>query len=313
MEYLAVHLVSFPLDTVVDFDLYLRKADLNYVLYRARELPFTGETRDKLLYYQVDALYVQGADKRKYQQYVEKHLTQIISDPSIPSIRKADILYHASASMMEELIEQPGLGDNIARSAGVAKGTVEYLLHGRESFFNLLAMSQHDYYTYTHSVHVCTYSIVIAQAMGLTDKALLDELATGALLHDIGKSRIAKEIINKKGALAKEEMEEMKKHPLYGLEIARESGTVPSLAYIPIIQHQEKIDGTGYPYGLTRKDMHMFGRITAIADVFDAITTNRSYSKAKTFFEALKFMAQERGTHLDSDLLMAFINVLGDR
>lgn len=313
MDFTPVFIASFPLDTFVDFDLFIKQANNQFVLYRSKELPFTLEARERLIYNKVECLYIQNTDKRKYQQFIEKNLTAIIADPQISSPKKADILYQASASMMEELFEKPEIGDNIERSANVARSAVEYLLQGRQSFFNLLNMSMHDYYTYTHSVHVCTYAIALAQTLGITDPRMLNDLGTGALLHDIGKSRVPKEIIQKKGPLTGEEMELMKKHPDYGLEIAEGADTISPLARYAIIQHQEKIDGTGYPHGLTESEIHIYGRITAIADVFDAMTTNRSYSKAHSFYDTLKFLVQERGTHLDMKLLGEFVKLLGDR
>lgn len=312
MDFIPVYIASFPLDSFVDFDLFIKQEFNRFVLYRSKELPFTSEARERLLYNKIDCLYIQNTDKRKYQRFVETNLTAIIADPNIASPKKANILYQASASMMEELLEKPELG-NIERSASVAKGTVEYLLQGRQSFFNLLTFSMHDYYTYSHSVHVCTYAVALAQTLGITDARTLNELATGALLHDIGKSRVPQEIIQKKGPLSGDEMEEMKRHPDYGLAIAETTETISPLAKFPIIQHQEKIDGTGYPYGLAGEEIHIYGRITAIADVFDAMTTNRSYQKAQTFYETLKFLANQRSTHLDMKLLMEFVKLLGDR
>lgn len=312
-EYFPVNIAVFPMDSMLDFDLYLKNTEGNFILYRSRELPFSAETRDRLLYYKVEYLHLKSEDRKKYQRFLENNLDQFVSDPALNPEQKADIIYQASANMMEDILGNPEADDNLNRTAGVAQTTVEHMLNGRDSFFNILSRSVRDYQVYTHSIHVCNYALAIAQAMGYREKAILTDLATGALLHDIGKSVVPDEILHKKGVLSKAEMEIMKKHPADGLETARKIPSIPTLAHIPIIQHHEKVDGSGYPYGLTKKEMHIFGRITAVADVFDAITSNRSYAPAKSFFDALKYMMSERDTHLDTELLMKFVSILGNK
>jgi putative nucleotidyltransferase with HDIG domain len=113
--------------------------------------------------------------------------------------------------------------------------------------------------------------------MGLTIASGLWELTLGALLHDIGKSRVPPKILNKKGRLTEEEFEIVKKHVEWGVEIASKTPAVPKDAYHAISQHHERLSGKGYPAGI--KDLHQFGLIVAVADTSDAITTNRPSEK----------------------------------
>ncbi|RME27387.1 MAG: HD domain-containing protein, partial [Candidatus Zixiibacteriota bacterium] len=162
----------------------------------------------------------------------------------------------------------------------------------------------------THSVNVCTFSIALAQQLGFKDETFLNELGIGALLHDIGKSRITDRILNKRSALTPIEFEIMKKHPAWGVEILKETNVIPEASYYPVLQHHERGDRRGYPQGLSLDEMHLYSRIVAIADSFDAMTTNRVYQKAMDSFPALKVLFSLPGAY-DQELLRAFAVLMG--
>ena len=183
---MVVHLDSIRVDSILDFDLYIN-VNNTLVLYRAADLPFTDRTRQKLLDNKVDRLYITAENKPKYQRYIEKNLPRILNDPKIQEERKAGILYETSADLVKTVLANPTYGENIKRSKDMVANTVNYILRGRESFLNLMTITSFDYYTYTHSVNVCTFSIALAQQMGFADEQFLHELGVGALLHDVGK------------------------------------------------------------------------------------------------------------------------------
>ena len=192
----------------------------------------------------------------------------------------------------------------------MATNTVDFLIKSGTAFRHLTKITSYDYYTYTHSLNVCTFSLGIAH-VGLSERnrSFLSELAFGAILHDIGKSEIQKEILNKRGPLDSAEWDLMRRHPARGVEIASEIGGVAGNSLKAIAEHHEKMDGSGYPMGLAGDDIHLFGRITSIADVFDALTTTRSYKKRLNPFPALKIMIEEK-EKFDADILKTFIELL---
>ncbi|MDP6365233.1 MAG: HD domain-containing phosphohydrolase [Nitrospinota bacterium] len=176
-----------------------------------------------------------------------------------------------------------------------------------ESFFQLTV---HDYYTYTHSVHVYIYSSMLTrEIIGDENEALLKELGVGFLLHDIGKKGISPEILNKKGKLDDDEWEEIKKHPATGYDLLTEiSGGLTEEVTQIVLQHHEKIDGSGYPKGLKEIDIGRFGRIYCIVDVYDALTTKRSYKEAMSKMTAFT-ITQDSPGHFDEKLLARFIRL----
>ena len=308
-KFLAIYLDSILVDSVLDFDLYL-KVNRKFVLYRSADLPFTDATRAKLMENHVDRLYIADECKEKYTKYIEQNLGTILSDPQVKEDKKAGILYETSTNLVKDVLSNPTYGDNIRRSKDLVSNTVNYILNGREAFHNLLKITSFDYYTYTHSVNVSTFSVALAQQMGFSDKKFLHELGIGALLHDIGKSKISDRILNKRSALNSIEFEIMKKHPKWGIEILTKTDDIPAASYYPVLQHHERGDRTGYPTGLDLSEMHIYSKIVAIADSFDAMTTERVYRKAIDTFPSLKIMFSLSGSY-DDAALTAFVELMG--
>jgi len=308
-NYLPVYLDALRLDTVLDFDLFL-EVQGKLVLYREKNLPFTEKYRKSLLEHRVSRLYVPLNARKKYQRYIEASLDKIIADDEIPEPSKAQIIYDTSKNLVQEVFENPRVGENIKRSRDLVQHTISYILRGREAFVHMLQITSFDYYTYTHSINVCTFSIALAQRLGMENPAILYELGIGALLHDIGKHRIPPRILNKRGTLSKVEYDLVKKHPIWGAEILRETNLIPPKSYYPVLQHQERLDGSGYPYALKGPQIHLYGRITSICDTFDALTTQRTYKKALDSFPALKLM-KSISMEFDDTMLKEFILLMG--
>ena len=308
-KYQAIMLDSIRVDSVLDFDLYLQIGG-QLILYRSANLSFNDRSRQKLLDNSVDRLYISIDNREKYQQYIEKNLPLILDDPTIDESKKASILYDTSTNLVKDVLSNPTYGENIKRSKELVATTVHHILKGRDAFLNLLTITSYDYHTFTHSVNVCTFAIALAQQLGFDDDEFLNELGTGALLHDIGKSKISERILNKKSALTPIEFEIMKKHPKWGVELLEETNLIPKASYYPVLQHHERGDRRGYPGGLSLDEMHVYSRIVAIVDSFDAMTTRRPYQAAMSTFACLKVMFSLKGAY-DGQLLRAFAELMG--
>jgi putative nucleotidyltransferase with HDIG domain len=169
-----------------------------------------------------------------------------------------------------------------------------------------MKIATHDYYTHTHSINVAIYALSLGSFLGFNEVEL-EELGEAALLHDLGKSKIASEIINKKGKLTIQEFEIIKKHPNYGVSLGLKLGIKNKKILEGIKYHHEKMDGSGYPSGLYRDEIPLYAKIIGICDIFDALTSQRSYKRAMTSFEALKLMKVDMNKHLDIKLLNQMI------
>lgn len=195
----------------------------------------------------------------------------------------------------------------------VRKATAEILARERETVFRLCKAAEYrDPETGAHILRMAHYSQLIARGLGLSidDQELLLEAAP---MHDIGKVGIADKILLKPGRLDAEEFEVMKQHAIYGHELLHGSSSKVLQAGAEIARgHHEKFDGSGYPGGIAGSDIPIFSRIVAVADVFDALTSERPYKKAWTLEAAVDFLVQGSGSHFDPQCVQAFLNAWDD-
>ncbi|MHC1749763.1 MAG: HD-GYP domain-containing protein [Cellulosilyticaceae bacterium] len=164
-----------------------------------------------------------------------------------------------------------------------------------------------DEYTYYHSMNVGMLSVVIGKWLKMS-KAECDALFLAGILHDVGKYEIDSKILNKKGKLTTEEFEEAKKHVIYSYKSIKGLEDVNYSILEGVFTHHERIDGSGYPRGLKQDKIHIFGRILAIADTYDAMTSERPYKKRSTPFTVMEEMYDEGFDKLDPQILFVFLN-----
>lgn len=314
-KYIPISLDSLRINTVTNFDMYMnisrQSQKERLVLYRKKNIPFTERNRKNLLYQGTDQLFIGSSDKREYQLYLEENLDAIIADESVPNEEKSKIAYACATGLVEELLENPRSGEHIKRSKAVISNMVNYMLTESQAFFNLMAVTSFDYYTYTHSVNVAVFGIALAHRLNRYSQQEINTIGTGLMVHDLGKSLIERRVLNKRGALNRDEWAVMKEHPENGVRLLRDSAQVNEEALIIVQDHHEKLDGSGYPQGLRSTAVHPYARIAALVDIFDALTTQRPYKLAERSFPALRIMRDEMKNALDQELFTEFVLVLG--
>lgn len=163
----------------------------------------------------------------------------------------------------------------------------------------------HDDYIFTHSMNVTLYTLAIAKEMKMKPKQMT-MLGLGAILHDVGKMLVSPDILKKPVALSEEEYSMIKQHSEFGFQLLRKIHSVPLLVAHCAYQHHERLDGSGYPRGLCADNIHYFAKIIAVADVFDAITSNRIYRQAMLPHEALEILYAGSGTQFETKIIEAF-------
>ncbi len=208
---------------------------------------------------------------------------------------KATLVRESSKLIVSGLAHNP----RSAKLMGAASESVEDMtrsvMENPTTFYGLMKVNNHDYYTFTHSVNVSTLTLALAMELGMKNKKELADLALGALLHDIGKAAVDTRLINKPGKLTDDEFVAVKGHVMLGYEMLKGNQGISEAAFYPLLQHHEKLTGNGYPNKLPAEKIHLFGRIASIIDVYDALTTERSYKKAMTPFEALSLISRNEG------------------
>lgn len=170
---------------------------------------------------------------------------------------------------------------------------------------DISALKVSDEYTFKHSVDVATMSMIVSRQYGLPDEQIY-EIGISGLLHDIGKSKIPNEILNKAGKLTDEEFALIKQHSLLGYQILKDKPELSNAIKLGVLQHHEKINGSGYPMGATEDKIHIFAKIIAVADIYDALVTERPYKKAFTPRDAVEMIMAMTG-ELDLKVMQSFL------
>jgi len=307
---LSKHYVEVPSNILTEgeqcsFDVYLKMND-DFVLFSSKELTISQEHIKIIRSSQFQSVFVKKSDEDAYLDYLAEHLSKLTSNEELAREEKARFMYDSAKTAMEKLFSNPDTPESISGVKDVSDNIIDTLLSDDRAFASLVKMSSYDYYTYTHSVNVVVYSLGLGKRLGMSGQELKN-LGYGAALHDIGKSKIPNEIINKPGKLTEEEFAIIKSHPPLGEEHLKGLGEMNRDILDAVNHHHEKLDGTGYPYKLKGNDVPLFARIVAIADIFDALNSKRSYKDAMSSFETLQFMKANMAAHVDTKLLTSFI------
>ena len=177
------------------------------------------------------------------------------------------------------------------------------------ALISLSRLKSSDEYTYMHSVAVCALMVALARQMDLPEEGVR-EAGVAGLMHDVGKMMISSAILNKPDRLTVDEFQAMKYHPEAGLKILQENQQVTDLVKDVCLHHHEKIDGTGYPHGLTGDQISLFAKMGAICDVYDAVTSERPYKKGWDAAHSIREMASWKG-HFDETIFQHFVKTVG--
>ncbi|QSZ42703.1 HD domain-containing protein [Sulfurimonas aquatica] len=304
---------------LIDINVLLQDSNLRFNIYKSNEsntkmfLFKEKETlltsRVKELISQSSKLYIVEDDLKSYQFILENYTN---THTPIKFEEKSEKIYSSAAKALDDLFSNPEALGNYEKSKEVVDNMVGTILDDNFTIKSLMKIANHDYYTQTHSINVTIYALSLGSFIGLEEEEL-SKLGESALLHDLGKSKIPSSIINKNGKLTEQEFTIMKKHPDLGFQLALKMGIKNKNILGGIRYHQEKMDGTGYPLGLKRDSIPKFARIIGLCDIFDALTTRRSYKEPMTTFDALKLIKSKMSHHVDLELLENIIHMFSER
>lgn len=210
--------------------------------------------------------------------------------------------------LIRKLFADPDDQDVLAEIVDNAHGLVKMIQDSPEKAYALLAKGQYNYFTYIHAMNVAILSVGLGISIGLK-KDDLHVLAVGGLLHDIGASRLPETIICKTGKMNDTEFEAWKSHVPEGIKIIHTYKNLPEKTFFAVAHHHEKNSGKGYPAGLRGDKIHMIGKIVALADAYDGITTRKPLKQGSTPYDAMKIFISEANNY-DPSLLKLFVNML---
>lgn len=252
-------------------------------------------------------------DVALYQDY----LHAMLSSPALPAEVKrksrAIGMKEHSKIMIREVLSNPTDVQSMNQIAGAVGEMTEAVLNNEIDARDLMSLRNHDLYTYTHSINVTVLSVAVAAALGLP-REQIEKLGIGAMLHDIGKSAIPAEVLNKQGQLSEEEFRMMQQHPVEGVRMLEGNAEIPKESILVVLQHHEKLNGSGYPLNLRENKIGVFGRISSLTDCYDALTTPRPYRYSHTPYMALSLLTRETNERQEfaPDCLKALVKVVAD-
>ncbi len=301
-------------ETEPDFDIYFKMTDAEsekkYKKLVERGSTYCSGKRAALAKKKTEELFIKSEDREIYMSYMEKHLSAITKDATVPLKEKSRTIYQSASKVLERIFDKPESQENVSKVKNLVESTIDVVLLDERSIRSLIEVSSFDYYTYTHSVDVSVYAVGFGHYLGM-DRDELKRLGYSAMMHDIGKSKVPSEIINKKGVLTSEEFEAVKLHPHHGFNIMKKLGENDLDILSGVKYHHEKFDGSGYPDALPGDEIPPFAQIIAISDVFSALSTKRSYKDAFSSFNALSTMKNEMTANFNPKLLLNFIKFMG--
>ena len=301
-KYLTIDKSIFEEGEIFEFDIFIA-SDSKKQMRCFKENGRVITSSEKKIINTKELLYVKESE---YIAYESLKSTLRVNTKAISFHSKSTELYTNASNILNNLFSDPEALGNYEASKEVVNDMVETILNNNFTIKSLLSIAIHDYYTHTHSINVAIYSLSLGSFLKFKPDEL-SELGEAALLHDLGKSKVDPNIINKNGKLTDEEFQEIKKHPALGYRLGVKLGIKNKKILNGIRHHHEKMDGTGYPFGMSGETIPYNARIIGICDIFDALTSRRSYKEPMSSFEALTLMKIKMKNELDINLLNKMI------
>ncbi|GAB4224733.1 MAG: hypothetical protein Kow0062_26840 [Acidobacteriota bacterium] len=292
-------------------DIWLPRRDADPVRWRDARLPFDEEHRARLEASGVRSVLIAFSDADAWNRHLEQRIGRIARRDDIDIDARATVLVASARTIVREVLEDPAAREAKRRIDTLAGALAEFT---REpgGFAAVVRLFEHDYYTYTHSVHVAVYATALAAATGTEDPASLRAIARAAAMHDAGKVCVPSEVLNRRGPLDERDWELIRAHPAEGRRLLEQAGWSDPLLLETVELHHERMDGSGYPHGLSGEDIPHVSRIVMIADAYDAMTSDRAYKKALPGVRALEILRRDECARYDQELVTRFIRTLYD-
>lgn len=255
------------------------------------------------------------------KQQLEDNLLSLAAEQLQPQIAKvefsqemqqAEPAFHSAREQSLRILEAVRLGHelDVVQVKVVVKECVESMLRNPGAMLWLARIKVSDEYTAEHSLRVAIFAIALGRELNLR-QGELEHLGMCGMLHDVGKIKVPNEILNKPGALTPHELRIMQSHASEGRKLLMSNQQVTAAAVDVAYSHHERLDGRGYPRGLDAPRIPYFAKIVAVVDAYDAINSDRVYSKGKSSLEALRILFEASGSHFDAELVGLFVRRIG--
>lgn len=281
-------------------------------LFLAKEQVIAGSSTEEVLESPDIRLFIDCRYKDVYQSYLRDQLPNLLNNEHLDSTAKTAILSEVVRDVLSHDFGSNDASMIVENSHALGKHMTDLLANFQLTGVELGQVLHHDYGTFTHSANVGFYSGLIAAGLGFREEEL-SEIVVGGLLHDIGKLDIDERILNKPGKLDDLEFRKIKTHPLVGFRRLTAVANVSRVHLLMTYQHHERLDGRGYPVGIERDEIDIAAKICTVADVYEALTSNRPYRSALKPSRAIEIMKADVGKAFDEEVFRCFLANLINR
>jgi HD-GYP domain-containing protein (c-di-GMP phosphodiesterase class II) len=310
-NYVAVRATTLRNIDMVAADLFVQYGSQNTPLLYCR----AGSRPDPQQFVElaeagVEHLYVRAADFHRFSDGMLESLADVLQRESLPPTEKFAVMQLAVAVAMDQSLRLVDCTKFRELAEHIGHEVVELVSNGEMLPRELFRIARHDFNTFTHVTNVASYSVMLAELMGITDKHELRKLASAAILHDVGKRFIPASILTKAGRLTPEEREIIELHPQRGYEELCDQSGLDFAQLMMVYQHHERVDGTGYPVGVPYDEIHLWARLLAVVDVFDSMTARRPYRRSATPEHVLDYQRHLAGTHFDHEVVECWVSAM---
>jgi HD-GYP domain-containing protein (c-di-GMP phosphodiesterase class II) len=258
----------------------------------------------------LEFLYVASDDFSSFSNNLLSSLESILKKENLGNPEKFAALQLAVAIAVEQTLRLVDCNKFRKLAEKLGDDLVELFGDGATVPREIFRLARHDSNTFTHITNVASYSVILARKFGISDDKQLRQIATGAMLHDLGKRFIPARLINKEERLTVEEREIVESHPVRGYMELCDNTDLEFGQLMMVYQHHERLDGKGYPVGVFKDEIHPWARLLSVVDVFDKMTVKGPDRRPASAEEALNFLRKQAGTQLDPEFVECWISAM---
>ena len=309
VDFIPISVATLLPSDAIGLDLFQEQRESTHmILYRGADYPLTTADLDRLRGRGVNRLFIAKDSRAVYQRYLRR-VAVSGNEATVPVSARAGALSEVVRDVLQAAFSRDQLDQTVRAAGQIGSLTAEILTNTEFAANDMLRVLHHDYATFTHSANVAFFCGMLATELGLP-KEDIENIATGGLLHDLGKLEIRDEILHKPGTLSETEFRIIRMHPILGFKKLAQREDFSEGQLMMTYQHHERLDGKGYPVGCVADEIHPWARICSVVDVFEALTSHRPYRTPMPRSKALKLMRRDGGTAFDPEILACWESII---
>ncbi len=292
MVFVPITLESIEPLIFPDVALYIKTGG-NYVLYKSNGHDFSDHDHERLSKNGVEFVFVSKNDMDVITSHMEASAERLLKSDILNARAKGKMIYQTSINFVDDIFNNPEKSTDLDRTRRLIENLMLYLSDNPDAINSLETVMTHNYHTFVHSLQVASLTLLMhSEAYTLSRDEMLD-VGTGAILHDFGKIFVPQEILNKSGKLTEAEIEVLKRHPEEGYAFLQSKGALSPVSLTIVRLHHERCNGSGYPLGLTSREIPRSAQITGIADVYCTLTTDNRGNRTMPPHIAVQLMRNQ--------------------